>query len=161
MAPQVAVVRFLALVALDGVARAGLGIDGVTKLDEYGPPLPASPLPASANRHQAPSGMAGSMDRPATRATNIPGRRVRPPVDLDPRAVVVLDALRIPEHTGDGFKRNERRAGDMAFRRRRPNDPEWVDDRARAKSSDLAGLVRPQPSVGFGTHPVRDHALKR
>ena len=106
------------------------------ELDEHGPALPRAGYRC---REQAPSavrnggfhGPAGDAGHEHPRAETLPG------FYLDPRPVAVLNGLRVPERTG-GFERNERRTGDVPFRRTRPDDPERVNGGALAGTSAAA-----------------------
>lgn len=90
------------LAALRRLFGGGLGIEDVAELDE--PVFPGrAPVAGVANRHQAPSGIAGSIDRSTTRATNIPERR-RWPCRSPPTS----------SHTGGRLERNEGNARDVA-----------------------------------------------
>ena len=117
----VAAIRFLALVALDRVA-AGLRVNGVAQLDEH---RIAWRVPSAGARNRAwvPSGMAGSMERPTMRATNIPSVRVV-------RDSVPPTAIRLPlQRSAD--RRTHRRprttaprnAGDVALFRLSFDEP--------------------------------------
>src|SRR5262245_51363957 len=98
--------RLLASVAFHGVSLAGLGIGGVTKLDEDRLALPCA---LDRRSEEAPStirdgrlhGFADDLGHEHA----LPQAMAR--IDLDPIKSVFLDVLRVAEGAGGGLKRNE------------------------------------------------------
>src|SRR3990170_7843509 len=114
MAPGVAALRFLALVALDGVALAGVGVSGVAKLDEDGLALARARdwRGEEAVRAVGNGGLhrlADDLGDEHARAQSVAR------LDRDPLQAVVRDVLGIAERTRGGLEWDERHARDVAF----------------------------------------------
>src|SRR5215510_4329476 len=126
MMPGVAICDLLALVTLDSVALAVVGVDGVAQLHEHDLTLPRADdgRPEEAVRAIRYSGLhrlANDLGHEHARAQAALG------VDGDPLPIVVFDVLGVAKRSGSGLEGNERHTGYVAVLGLRLDDAElWL-----------------------------------
>ena len=144
------------MVALERVAGAGFGIDGVAELHQHG-----LALPRALHRRPEQGVRAVGDQRLHGAAGDLRDEHARPQpargVDRHPLPVILgRHRLLTAERAGGHRQRHQRNAGYVAFLRRAGNDPQ-----ARRLRFRIGPVRVPQPPVRLRRQPPGHHLLER